>query len=125
MVAGIMKRAENMRTEGTLATDALSDQRRPVRKVPHHASACRRPGRPERNGFDFGIEDFHAQTKSRNIIAVFLGTGVLMESIRAYARRYQVMPAGSETPRAGAQHLNVSAGTIAKFPRSNPEIVPV
>jgi hypothetical protein len=32
---------------------------------------------------DFGIEDFHVQTKSRNIVAVFLRTG-FSESIRAY-----------------------------------------
>src|SRR5258706_7169812 len=108
MVAGIMKRAENMRAEGTLATDALSDQRRPVRKVPHHASAYRRPGRPERNGFDFGIEDFHVQTKSRNIAAVFLGTGVLgvdPSLCPGGRRRYQVMPAGPEPPELVAQHL--------------------
>jgi hypothetical protein len=84
MVAGIMKGAENMRAESTLATDALSDQRRPVRKVPHHAGVYRRPGRPERNGFDSGIEAFHVPTKSRNIVAVFLRTR-FSESIRAYA----------------------------------------
>src|SRR5258706_15519413 len=108
MVAGIMKRTETCAPRAHWLQTRWLFNVALCGKFPHQASACRRPGRPERNGFDFGIEDFHVQTKSRNIAAVFLGAGVLgvdPSLCPGGRRRYQVMPAGPEPPELVAQHL--------------------